>query len=325
MRPLTITEAKERLTIHDLWRILDLPGKPGKSCRCPWREDRKPSFSVSDDGRLYNDFTKGEGGDGIDFLRNATELSGEAAFKKFIELAGGAHPSPLPTNKRSTAGPQEAQRALPTLPAMRHGTQAEHQALADLRGVSPEAVRCLDVHAGILRFGMWQNEAAWFVTDRKRVAQARRMDGKTYASGAKATTTTGSWASWPIGLEQAEHHPFVVLVEGGPDMLAAVHFALDQLRGDCFPVAMLGAGQRIHPEALPLLAGKRIRICAHADDAGRGAAQRWAQQLESVGCCVDALDLAGLRKMDGAPAKDLNDLVRIHPEDAAELKGLLPE
>lgn len=30
--------AKERLSIPDLWRLLNLPGKPGRSCRSPFRE-----------------------------------------------------------------------------------------------------------------------------------------------------------------------------------------------------------------------------------------------------------------------------------------------
>ena len=40
--------AKERLTIPELWRLLNLPGNPGRSCRSPFREDRNPSFSVYD-------------------------------------------------------------------------------------------------------------------------------------------------------------------------------------------------------------------------------------------------------------------------------------
>lgn len=84
-----IAEAKERLCIPDLWHRFNLSGKPKTSCRSPFREDRKPSFSVSRDGRLFHDFATGEGGDAIEFLRRATGLSRKVACKKFVELAGG--------------------------------------------------------------------------------------------------------------------------------------------------------------------------------------------------------------------------------------------
>jgi len=68
MRAMTTEEAKERLTIFDLWRHFELAGKPGKS---PFREDHNASFSVSEDKRLWNDFTTGKGGDPMDFLQEA--------------------------------------------------------------------------------------------------------------------------------------------------------------------------------------------------------------------------------------------------------------
>jgi hypothetical protein len=115
-------------------------------------------------------------------------------------------------------------------------------------------------------------------------------------------------------------------VEGGADLLAALHF-IHAEGGECshFPVAMLGAKQRIHEDALPIFAGKRVRIMAHADAAGREGAERWAAQLATVGATVDCADFTGLRKADGSPVTDLNDCTQIHPEDAHELKGLLPD
>ena len=66
---LRINEAKAKLTIPVLWQMFTLAGKPAKSCRSPFREDRHPSFSVSDDGRYFHDFATGEKGDAIDFCR----------------------------------------------------------------------------------------------------------------------------------------------------------------------------------------------------------------------------------------------------------------
>ena len=87
---------------------------------------------------------------------------------------------------------------------------------------------------------------------------------------------------------------------------------------------MLGASMAIHEHALPLLAGKRIRIFPHADPAGTKAGERWAVQLEAVGADVDCFSFFGLRKADGSPLTDLNDATQIHAADAHELEGLLP-
>ena len=38
--------ALEKLTIFDVWQRLGLEGKPGKTCRSPFRNDRNPSFSI---------------------------------------------------------------------------------------------------------------------------------------------------------------------------------------------------------------------------------------------------------------------------------------
>ena len=71
MKNLQCREHLEHLSeiyrITDAWRDLGFEGQPAISCRCPWREDRKPSFSVFDDGRafhpgvylaVYDSFTK---------------------------------------------------------------------------------------------------------------------------------------------------------------------------------------------------------------------------------------------------------------------------
>ena len=320
---MTLADAKERLLIPELWRILDIPGTPSKSCRCPWREDHKPSFSVSDNGLLWNDFSTGEGGDSVDFLSNMTGLSIRGACRKFLEMAGG-HSTPSPIVKRPTVTPQA--QGLPTLPPMRCGTRAEHEALAARRDIHVEAVRVAD-GAGLLRFGQWKGFHAWFVTDDSgRNAQARRMDGQPWPGiNAKAQTLPGCHAGWPIGAGLGDYQT-ILFCEGGPDLLAALHFIVLQDRSaDCFPVAMLGASQRIHADALPLFVGKRIRIFAHGDEPGRIAKRKWAEQLATVGARVEAVDCGGYRMQDGRTSGDLNDLTQIHPEDAGELSTLLPE
>jgi hypothetical protein len=92
-------------------------------------------------------------------------------------------------------------------------------------------------------------------------------------------------------------------------------------------VGILGASQRIHAEALPMFTDKRVRIFGHDDDAGRKAVDVWAKQLTSVGADVDAYSFTGLRKDDGEPVGDLNDVTRICADDfeaERSLWNLLP-
>jgi len=174
---------------------------------------------------------------------------------------------------------------------------------------------------------------AWILTDpARRAAQARRLDGKPWVSiAAKAKTLPGSTASWPVGaaLIQKYDHP-VYLCEGGPDALAVEILAW--LAGkQVLVVAMLGAGNRIHADALPLFCNRRIRIVEQNDDAALVAGSKWARQLHDAGARVDgwtppagikdAADLlAGFAPQDEDPTADL--------ERAAEgtelFKGMTP-
>jgi hypothetical protein len=326
MRKVSIQDAKARLRIPQLWRHFGFQDEPQTLCHSPFREDRKPSFSVSADGMLWNDFATGEAGDAVDFLQRASGLSREAACRKFIELAAGfcaAMPrAPLPITR-------PASKPKPCFPAFRQGSAADHARLSDLRSVSRQGLQLAQEH-GLLWFARIRGVAAWIVTDTRRVnAQARRLDGMPFEHvRAKAWTLPGSWAGWPIGADEARPFPAIALCEGGADLLAACHFIHCEAREtDCAPVAMLGATQRIHADALPAFAGKRIRIFGHTDPEGGAAVEHWARQLESVGADVDAFNFAGLRKVDGSPVKDLNDCTRIHADDFEanrELWAMLP-
>lgn len=217
--------------------------------------------------------------------------------------------------RRPLASPApEARR--PALPALRIGTPQDFAALASRRGLAADGLR-LASERGLLRFGEFRGQAAWFILDgSRRVAQARRLDGQTWAPGVKALNLPGSQAAWPVGAGEAAGSAAVALCEGGPDLLAAHCFILAEARSnDCAAVAMLGGCARIHPHALPRFAGKRVRIFPHVDDTGDKAANRWAGQLAGAGAEVDAFSFAGLRRADGEPVKDLCDLAAIHADD----------
>jgi hypothetical protein len=309
----TLTLAKERLDVAAVWQMLALPGVPARSCRCPWHEDRNASFSIFAGGNRWKCFKGCGHGDAISFLQCALKLSTGTALREFVRLAGldPARPRPLAAlvPVRLKLRPDAPQPA-PEWPPMHAGTPTDHERLAAVRRVSVASV-ALAAHRGLLTFGRWRDLPAWFVRDRShRVAQARRLDGaRWWPDGPKALTLPGGCASWPVGLLETDGFPVIALCEGGPDMLAALHLALSFGReADIAPVGMLGAGQRIHADALPLFAGRRVRIFAHADEDGRKGAILWTRQLREAGARVDALDLTPFRTVAGANLKDLNDL-----------------
>ena len=322
----TLAAAKARLNIHGLWRHFGFDGEPKASCRSPFRDDYKPSFSVNADGTLWNDFATGDAGDAVDFFQRASGLSQKDACRKFIELAGG-HFTPAPRAAR----PQRAEaKPKPVFPDFTKGTAADFKQLASLRNIGREGLEFAGKR-GLLWFATLKDCPAWIVTDAARVnAQARRMDGQEWEHiGAKAWTLPDSWASWPIGITEAQPFPAIALCEGGPDFLSA-HFlvlweqASHHTKWDvqCSPVMLAGASQRIHANALPLFTGKRVRIFGHDDEAGRGAVERWARQLASVD--VDAFSFAGLRQGDGKPVKDLNDSLLMDAGSFAQVERMLP-
>jgi hypothetical protein len=393
----TIDAAKATLPLPALLARLELPANSRPSSRCPFHEDRSPSFSIFQGARGWRwKCHAGCGnGDEIDFLVRRGNLSRVEAIKQFCEMAGhvvvtGAELAAGAKSAKSqgkSAKSQEprakcfggtrqmnavahignktprSQDDRPTSadapnrntwlsnlgswhspPGSWHfspGTEADRRALAALRHVHL-AAPVAGSHLGTLFFGQVLGFPSWILTDSRRLcAEARRMDGQPFPAvgtlGArKAHTLRGSVKSWPVGL--AVHRwaladfRAILIVEGGPDYLAALHFMLAAGRagseGDCLPIAFLGAGvaSHIHPEALPLLAGCRVRFYPHheASEAGLRAVERWGNQLTDRGCECDAFSFAGLRRADGRPVKDLNDCTQIHPEDAPLLQNLLP-
>jgi hypothetical protein len=325
-----LADAKARLNIHALWRHFGFDGEPKVSCRSPWREDHKPSFSVNADGTLWHDFSTGEAGDAVDFFQRATGLSRKEACRKFIELAGG-HFTPAPRAARPQPQPADA-KPMPGFPDFTKGTPADFNHLANIRNIGREGIEFAS-ERGLLWFATLKDCPAWIVTDGARVnAQARRMDGQEWEHiGAKAWTLPGAWASWPIGITEALPFPAIALVEGGPDFLAAHYLALWEQAShhamrdvQCSPVMLAGASLKIHPDALPLFAGKRVRIFGHDDEAGRTAVELWARQLESVGADVDAFTFAGLVQADGKPVKDLNNSLLMDAASFAEAGRMMP-
>lgn len=320
-----VAAAKERLTIRDIGAKLFPDWRPGKSCRCPWRDDRNPSFSVSDDGRLFNCFASGEGGDVVSFLAHARGIPESEAARELIRMAGatGGNLSPVPSRPVEPA----KEREKPALPTFDEGTAAERAQLARLRNLSADAI-ALAIDRGILRFADSREGRAWVVTDRDRwAAQARRIDGKRWQrlnGQPKAWTLAGSRASWPIGWADAVRRDRVALVEGGPDALAAVHHALVSECAEAVGVVcMIGAACRIPEECLSAFAGLSVRAFVHNDPAGMKAAKKWAVQLAGAGARVSGFSFDGMTRSDGAAVNDLCDMASVGADSWEEHRELI--
>lgn len=337
--------AKDRLRLPELWRILNLPGEPpmrdGVKFSSPLRPDANPSCSFYDGCMRMMDWSQGKSYDGVAIVGEVLGLKNGEAIRRFVEIASGrpitVQPAPWPEPK------PKPKTERPVLAGFAKGTRAELQRIADSRGIDVRAVE-LAQDLGTLRIGEVCGYQSWILFDESGLcAEARRLnrkpypalaiDGKIKLSERKAHTLRGSRKDWPVGILPAKEYrqsiEAFLLVEGGPDYLAALHFALQQKRTGILPVAMLGRGQGLrglHPESIEHFRRRRVRVVPHDDQDGGSylSAARWAKQLGGVGAEVDCFHLKELRTPAGRPVKDLNDCCELAAGQAVELEGLFP-
>jgi hypothetical protein len=199
-------------------------------------------------------------------------------------------------------------------PAFEPPSRAEIAAIAQQRDLSCESIAEAALR-GLIFSTLWKGRRAWVVTDGARLnAQVRRLDGEPWEPSRKAQSLPGSVGGWPVGLREAQVFRAIALVEGGPDLLAAFHLALGKgvdVFGSLGVVSIFGAKTQIIESALPLFAGKRVRIFAHDDGAGYSGATTWSATLKAASATVDCFGFEGLRQSNGKPVNDLNDFVRI--------------
>ncbi|GEM_PF-472418 len=343
--PSPLSEALARLSISDLWKRRGWPGAPGKCCRVPYRpEDTREAgsvFAAADGAEKFHDFKTGQTMDGPGLLAVVEGIENAEACRRFIEAAGvtkenigGATRSRRP--RRSLLIPErrpvavvEIPRIKPGMPALQMIDGAEIDALAHRRGLDPAGLKLAAV-AGLLHSVEWTGKPCWAVSDRSGWnAQFRRMDGQSFqrrGREAKTLGLPGGRAAWPLGLPEAESFERVLLVEGLPDLLAAYHFIFREgCQSEAAAVTMAGASLWIPGDALPLFAGKRVRIFPHAGDAtgaGMAAGLRWQTQLEGIAARVRCFDFGGLETAGGVPVGDLNDLAAMAPEALIELGSI---
>lgn len=302
------------MTISEAARDLNLPlvGK-GNVFHSPFRVDKKPSFSIFNNGRRFKDFSTGESGDAITFWMKARNCDFKTAIKEMgVENKPYTHfNAPKQAYSYKTRDNDEK----PIIPPL-SWNESEAVKLTDKRGFS---VSCQEraFKAGYFGFYSKKGISYWLVKDKEgNVAQIRRVDGLSIQlkeNQVKALTLPKSKCSIPIGYDKqkVKDASHIVICEGGTDFLTACHFAeLNGLSDKLAILAMLGATQNIAPNVLPLFANKEVLIFPDNDNAGKAALNRWGKSIEAY-ANVCYFDFEGYHTQDGKPVKDLNDFLRI--------------
>jgi len=325
-----LESALGKLSIADVWRMLRVPGEPpdhDKAVKSPFRDDSHPSFSIFARGRKWKDHATGKQGDAVDFLAEWKNISSSEACREFIRLAGihvngrsfrGYDDIKVPRLERKYDDIKSAARF--KWPEFTKPTLAEVTAVAKLRGLSEEGIG-LAAERGLLFSARFPQGPAWVVTDLRRLnAQARKYDGRHWGhvGNSKAWTLPGSLGGMPIGLHEAAPFRGILLVEGGPDMLAAFHLMWLRGKTDLGVVAILGAANKIPESELGIFRGKHVRIFPHRDDEGLKAEGRWWKQLQEAGATIDRFNFKGLVRVSGEPVSDLNDFCLVNFEAEKE-------
>lgn len=104
---MNIRQIKEKYTCLDYLRNMVVVKKcsNGYLCRCPWREDKDPSLSITSNGKGWHDFATGESGNVIDLV---CKCLGTSDYKRVCaEFNGLALSSFPPVNKTLTVGKEE--------------------------------------------------------------------------------------------------------------------------------------------------------------------------------------------------------------------------
>lgn len=340
-----IQDAKQALPMPDLWRKLGWPGEPSRSCRRPYApEDTRNKgsvFQTQSGAWLFHDFVSGENFDEVALLARVQGIDNGDACRWMIEQTGvketrGSRLYQLPKARSAAdSGKQPLIAASgrplrrPYIPPLEVFSLGDVEQLAKDRGLNQQAVALAAVE-GFLWRGSKDGFPCWVLTDSERWnAFFRRFGGGLLPTpdgeGTKVKMMSKPWAAWPLGYPSIGHFEHIVMVEGGPDFVAAFQLLMEsKWAGQAAVVGMMSSSYKMPVECLAAFAGKRVRMFPHLDKnrAGGKAAETWQYQLAGAGAVADAFDFAGLLRADGRPVKDLNDAMLMDETERAAL-GLM--
>jgi hypothetical protein len=319
---MTAEEIKSKLSLRSVAALcgIDLP-RDGQKFRSPFRPDQNPSCAIK--GEIFTDWSGNEHFDAIGFFAAAKGISNAEAIRALRGHLGGLS---------VTAGAVKVAKALKKLPVIppvpiANPTKKLLECAAASRGLTWEAFEAARTVFKTLTFGTLFEQTCWFLHDASQIGwEARRCDGKPFdpvgSIGERKSHSKGQGLkSWPMGINPTgfpkaqldKLKPRILLVEGGPDYIAACQLILD-LPNLILPCAMLGKSADISPSALPLFRGRHVSIAGHPDAEARVV--EWANQIKSTGA-------ASVHPVLLDCNMDLNDWLKCHPARAGELRDLL--
>lgn len=360
--------AKEKVRVADAWRLLNLPHPPraGNVCvKSPFRPEKNASFGIFAEGRAFKDHADDTAkGDVISFIRIAAHCDYTEARRLLLEWAGDHAPIGHRKHAGAITGLRQAAALIvpppppppPLDPEVEEGPPIDPFegsfslspsekitiAIAASRRLPASATARL-AEAGILRI-IADNESQWVLCDGPEMPrdmvlwEKRNFDRRPFRHGGKAHAFKGAIKKWPMGLSLAMKEPdkTIIIVEGGPDLLAAYALIEYLSRNDCVAVAILGREViSLIPEAQRVFAGRDALILPHRDKGrtgeltdGQDAAVKWARMLlnDCGAADVSMSSLEGLTRPDGQPAKDLCEAIEDGglERNAGVLAELLP-
>jgi len=283
-----IEEIKAKnLTVEDVARIAGSPleGKRGTMFRCPFHEERTPSFSVFDDGRRFHCFGCGDRGDVIDFWARTTGQAPAGAIKTLAEklgIEGGAPMLARPARKLRVkasdeeSAPTDRREACKRLAAILSENRGHPVARwAESKGIRPQMLvgEARSGRAGLTPDG----KLLWIyphgVKIRHRLDSSR---GDRWLEGHAASNVMGDGPHFDNGRILTAW-----LCEGESDRLRL----MQEVEGPRSVVLGIPGASQAPDERLAyrLLAYRDVICCFDGDVAGRKATDVWRDAAESAG------------------------------------------
>jgi hypothetical protein len=329
---MTIKEARKLVTMDVLWDYFDLLGEPMPSMCSPLRQDSRPSFSIYErDGvEYFKDFGTDEGGDTYELFKTLSGITDDQeAYRAFIRLAHGIIEG-IPKKPRQRNRPKSRTLWLAYCSPLHNPTEDQLALIHESRGheVTIDGLKYA-VSKGHLKVGNILGQDNFVYTDNTfRNGDRRPLATKYFPDGSKSKALPGIPRNWPVGTKEMVDgdYPFVMLVEGSGDALAALSAIHGAGREDVAVVAMLGATTKIPTCCLEYFQGRHVCIYPDNDKAGLAAFRRWSSQLSLVTENITVFDLRCFQRPDGQPVKDLGELFALmNSGDVGQATSLLPQ
>ena len=308
-----IARIKEKISLREMARMLGITGLPDHDdikFASPLRPDGHPSCTIWHD-RLV-DWSRDERWDAIDLYETVKGVPRNIALHELARIAGIGNNDQNSSDKNNGGG---------KWPPFSLGTKIEAQVLCEIRGFTLDGLR-LARDRGMLAFASVCRLPCWIVTDNERVlAQARRLDGRWFPpfkglAERKSHTLRGSKQGHVLGVADVGKYDFLLLVEGGPDIVAAHCFIAMREAGERDRIGVLGilgASHGLPVKVARACKGKWVRVFDHADLAGKETAARWRMSLHATGVKTD---MVSFESHNGKQIFDLNDQLIHDPTEA---------